>query len=239
MYKCTVKNNLPYSCDILFCSVFYPLSSTPFAMNLLVVLCVLAVVVSQVHGGYGGLFGGYGPFLGYGGLFGGFPYLGFGGYGYGGKGSYGYGGSRYKRAIDSNTDAQHSPVTHYSPAVHVVHSSSNADASPVHHASPEHHVVYNAVPASRAVHVSGHFSPAVVYSYPVHHGGNNGNTYSNYGYTSTPSYGFTTPSYGLSYGHGTPSYKESPSGTPSYNTVVHGQESPSGTPSYNTVVHGH
>merc|ERR1719334_2854382 len=227
MYKCTVKNNLPYSCDILFCSVFYPLSSTPFAMNLLVVLCVLAVVVSQVHGGYGGLFGGYGPFLGYGGLFGGFPYLGFGGYGYGGKGGYGYGGSRYKRSTDSYTDAQHSPVTHYSPAVHVVHSSSNADASPVHHASPEHHVVYKAVPASRAVHVSGHFSPAVVYSYPVHHGGNNGNIYSNYGYTSTPSYGYTTPSYGPSYEHSIPSHSTTTGHASSSGTFIHGHNIPS------------
>merc|ERR1711915_1021569 len=179
-----------------------------FAMKLLVVLCVLAVVVSEVHGGYGGLFGGgfyggYGPFLGYGGLFGGFPYLGLGGYGYGGNG--------YKRSTDSNTDAQHSPVTHYSPAVHVVHSSSNANASPVHHASPEPPAVFNVVPASRAVHVSGHFSPAVVYSYPLHHGGSHGNTYSNYGYTSTPTYGYTTPSYGPSHGHS----------TPSHSTVVH------------------
>merc|ERR1711915_774433 len=193
-----------------------------FAMKLLVAFCVLAVVVSEVHGGYGGLFGGgfyggYGPFLG----FGGFPYLGFGGYGYGGKGGYGYGGSRYKRSTHSNTDAQHSPVTHYSPAVHVIHSSSNAEASPVHHASPEHQVVYNVVPASRAVHVSGHFSPAVVYSYPVHHGGNNDNI---------SNYGFTTPSYGP-YGHG----------TPSHSTVVHGHESPygHGTPSHSTVVYGY
>merc|ERR1711915_215634 len=180
-------------------------------MNLVAFLCIVAVVVSEVHGGYGGyggllgggFYGGYGPFLGgYGGLFGGFPYFGYGGYG--GKGGYGYGGSRYKRSTDSYTDAQHSPVTHYSPAVHVVHSKSHADASPVHyathHASPEPHV-YNAVPASRTVHVSGHFSPAVVYSYPKRHGGSYGNTYPSYGYTSTPSYGYTTASYGPSYEH--------------------------------------
>merc|ERR1711872_585372 len=83
------------------------------AMKLAAFLCFLAVVVSEVHGGYGsygyggygygglfsGLYGGFGPFLGYGGgLFGGLPYFGFGGYGgkggygYGGKGGYGYGG---------------------------------------------------------------------------------------------------------------------------------------------------
>merc|ERR1711915_95957 len=187
-------------------------------MNLVAFLCIVAVVVSEVHGGYGGyggllgggFYGGYGPFLGgYGGLFGGFPYFGYGGYGYGGKGGYGYGGSRYKRSTDSYTDAQHSPVTHYSPAVHMVHSKSHADASPAHyathHASPEPHV-YNAVPASRTVHVSGHYSPAIVYSYPKHHGGSYGNTYPSYGYTSTPSYGYTTASYGPSYEHSIPSH---------------------------------
>merc|ERR1712212_746351 len=87
----------------------------------------------------------------------GFPF-----FGYGGKGSYGYGGSRYKRSTDSYTAAEHSPVTHYSPAVPTVHSSSYADASPVHHAknhaSPVHQAVYKAVPASRTIHVSGHSS---------------------------------------------------------------------------------
>merc|ERR1711872_723187 len=100
------------------------------AMKLAAFLCFLAVVVSEVHGGYGGygyggygygglfsgLYGGFGPFLGYGGgLLGGLPYFGFGGYG--GKRGYGYGGSRYKRSADSYTTAQPSPVTHYSPAV--------------------------------------------------------------------------------------------------------------------------
>merc|ERR1712142_1332734 len=189
------------------------------AMKLAAFLCFLAVVVSEVHGGYGGygyggygygglfsgLYGGFGPFLGYGGLFGGLPYFGFGGYGgkvgygYGGKGGYGYGGSRYKRSTDSYTTAQPSPVTHYSPAVHAVHSSSHADTSPVHHAIHHASPVYHAVPASRTVHVSGHFSPAVVYSYP-------------------------TPSYGHSYGHS----------TPIHSTVVHKNESP-----YGSVTYGH
>merc|ERR1712142_83837 len=156
-----------------------------------------------------GLYGGFGPFLGYGGLFGGLPYFGFGGYGgkggygYGGKGGYGYGGSRYKRSTDSYTTAQPSPVTHYSPAVHAVHSSSHADTSPVHHAIHHASPVYHAVPASRTVHVSGHFSPAVVYSYP-------------------------TPSYGHSYGHSTPIHStvvhknESP-----YGSVTYGHNTPS------------
>merc|ERR1712234_14088 len=110
-------------------------SKLSVTMKLVALLCFLAVVVSEVHGGYGGygyggygygglfsgLYGGFGPFLGYGGLFGGLPYFGFGGYGgkggygYGGKGGYGYGGSRYKRSTDSYTTAQPSPVTHYSP----------------------------------------------------------------------------------------------------------------------------
>merc|ERR1711887_152655 len=156
-------------------------------------------------------------------LFGCGGYGGKGGYGYGGKGGYGYGGSRYKRSTDSYTAAEHSPVTHYSPAVPTVHSSSYADASPVHQA------VYKAVPASRTIHVSGHSSPAVVYSYPMHDGDSYGNTHSSYGFTSTPSYGYTTPSYGHSYGHN----------TPIHSTVVHQHESPYGsatsgqnTPSY-------
>merc|ERR1711872_171199 len=199
------------------------------AMKLVALLCFLAVVVSEVNGGYGGYggffggpYGGYGPFLGgYGGLFG-FPFFGFGsyggkgGYGYGGKGGYGYGGSRYKRSTDSYTAAEHSPGTHFSPAVPAVHSSNYADTSPVHyaihHASPVHQAVYNAVPASRTVHVSGHFSPAVVYSYPMHDGDRYGNTHSRYGFTSTPNYGYTTQSYGHSYGHS----------NPSHSTVVYG-----------------
>merc|ERR1711915_339038 len=220
-------------------------------MNLVAFLCIVAVVVSEVHGGYGGyggllgggFYGGYGPFLGgYGGLFGGFPYFGYGGYG--GKGGYGYGGSRYKRSTDSYTDAQHSPVTHYSPAVHVVHSKSYADASPVHyathHASPEPHV-YNAVPASRTVHVSGHFSPAVVYGYPKHHGGSYGNTYPSYGYTSTPSYGYTIASYGPSYEHSIPSH----SIATGHALVPHAYSIPSHSTttghasSYGTFTHGH
>merc|ERR1711915_321686 len=198
------------------------------AMNYIALLCCVAIVISEVHGGYGGgLWGGglYGPL---GGWFGGFPFFGYGGYGgygYGGKGGYGYGsygGSRYKRSTDSYTDVQHSP------AVHAVHSSDLT--SPVHdtehHVVPVHHAVYNTVPATRTVHVSGHFSPAVVYSYPKHHGGSYGNTYSNYGYTSTPSYG-------LSYGHSTPSFSDS--------AVVYGHESLYGhsTPSHSAVVHGH
>merc|ERR1712042_383202 len=206
------------------------------AMKLAAFLCFLAVVVSEVHGGYGGYgyggygygglfsgpYGGFGPFLGYGGLVGGLPYFGFGGYGgkggygYGGKGGYSYGGSRYKRSTDSYTTAQPSPVTHYSPAVHAVHSSSHADTSPVHHAIHHASPVYHAVPASRTVHVSGHFSPAVVYSYPMHDGDRYGSTHSSYGYT--------TPSYGHSYGHS----------TPIHSTVVHKHESP-----YGSVTYGH
>merc|ERR1712198_720486 len=189
------------------------------AMKLAAFLCFLAVVVSEVHGGYGGYgYGGYG--------YGGYGYGGYGkgGYGYGGKGGYGYGGSRYKRSTDSYTTAQPSPVTHYSPAVHAVHSSSHADTSPVHHAIHHASPVYHAVPASRTVHVSGHFSPAVVYSYPMHDGDRYGSTHSSYGYTSTPSYGYTTPSYGHSYGHS----------TPIHSTVVHKHESP-----YGSVTYGH
>merc|ERR1712145_27069 len=125
------------------------------AMKLVALLCFLAVVVSEVNGGYGGYggyggffggpYGGYGPFLGgYGGLFG-FPFFGYGGYG--GKGGYGYGGSRYKRSTDSYTAAEHSPVTHYSPAVPAVHFSNYADTSPVHYAVHHASPVYHAVPA--------------------------------------------------------------------------------------------
>merc|ERR1711872_115712 len=116
-------------------------------------LCFLAVVVSEVHGGYGGYGGFFGlPFFGFG------SYGGKGGYGYGGKGGYGYGGSRYKRSTDSYTAAEPSPVTHFSPAVPAVHSSSYADTSPVHYAIHHASPVHQAVPASRTVHVNGHFS---------------------------------------------------------------------------------
>merc|ERR1711872_758673 len=133
--------------------------------------------------GYGGLFsglyGGFGPFLGYGGgLFGGLPYFGFGGYG--GKEGYGYGG---KGGYGYGGSRYKRSTDSYT----------TAQPSPVTH-------------YSRTVHVSGHFSPAVVYSYPMHDGDRYGNTHSSYGYTSTPSYAYTIPSYGHSYGHNTPSY---------------------------------